>query len=1430
MMNHSHHRTQIFGWAERALNLLLVFVLVMPSLPADGQPQWHARLGEMPIDYVQVRTFGELDVPYLTDTNHINFLSALVTDPGYIPANADQIYVVENQGQRLLGYEPDGTNYLEIGTAGLYVLGNIPYPVDAAVDPNGNLWVLTMHKILVFDAAGNFLFQPWELPGDDTPDFDWAGGIALIPSGADTGTVLISEIYQGVVKYFSVDLSATPYTLEHIDTISGGFGYAKQMEVVNDKFYLADPMYPPTIWECDLASPYACTIFDGGSQGNGDDQLNRADGLAADGTYLYVTDADNQRVKRCTLATGVCEGNFITTADSSLIDRPVDVGVNSDGTLLVGDYDSMTVLKFNADGTAYNPTLWIGTPYVPYFVDDTHYNNPAGVEVDAQGNLYIIEREGDRIIKVDELGEQQWTYGVAGVPGDWGTPALSWPDGSPAVDSQGRVYVKQQSQIVLVLNPDGSEYDTIFYGEPDPGALSNVCSIAVDANDDVYVSDCGKNVVKVYGPDYAYIYTIGSTSPPSSPFQDDEHFSGPKGIAFVDLNTFYLADSNNQRVEVCTRPGSWSQDWSCKLFASLPGNWSFSEPEDVAVDAAGRVYVIDSSYPAGLFVFTPEGDPFAQAGFELLGSEAEYMHNASGVAVDALGNIYVADKANHVVRKYVPVTGTTELLSQAGGGLTAVAKLDAYAVVAGGAGLYVLDLSGAAPSEVGRYELLTDTLLDLVISGDSAYAANQSGMLSVFDLSDPTQPSLVRRVPTQGGTVADVDVWGSKLYAAAGEQGLLVYDLADPEYPLLVGQMQWHEDYSAVTLASTSAGLTAFVTARDNQSTNGWLLALDVDDPGNITLLDELDTPGTAESLAAQGDTVIVADGNKDGTSYGLRVIDAADPADLSEIGVLEGYDSRRVEISGNYAYFLDGSWALRSVDISTPSAPAVLDSIESNAQYSALLPVGSTLWAADLSNGLRRFSVSDPAELSELAGWFNAPGKAVWVQMEGGFIYQAVGNKGLQIVDARDPLNPAVVGQVDLEGDTRFVNVDAGYAYTANGGDGMHIIDVSDPAKPRWVGGYWGIQVVSVEVHDQTAYVLGNGALHILDVSDPADVQELGGYSDPNYPNCIVWSMRVEENNSGQMMAYLLLSDHGVGGYHPPWLRVLDVSDPSNIVEYNGLGGWDYADSFEVLDGIVYLPLNSHDSNVEILDATNPSSVSWLGSYTLLSRWARSWRISSVRVTALGENLYAIISLSENGLLVADVTDPANPFFVSQIDLPGSANQVSIDGNQVAVAGSEAGLFLTWFAPQTISGVGNNDFLTTQFDEVSYTFAADSLEDQVRLIHTPVYEGHTPTPPEGLQGIGHAFILKALDYANDRAVEPLNAYTLVIPYAQEELGNILESSLKLYFWNGTAWEEEPSALDEQANTLTAYPEHFSIWRVFGVPYNWVYLPVLMKH
>jgi hypothetical protein len=67
--------------------------------------------------------------------------------------------------------------------------------------------------------------------------------------------------------------------------------------------------------------------------------------------------------------------------------------------------------------------------------------------------------------------------------------------------------------------------------------------------------------------------------------------------------------------------------------------------------------------------------------------------------------------------------------------------------------------------------------------------------------------------------------------------------------------------------------------------------------------------------------------------------------------------------------------------------------------------------------------------------------------------------------------------------------------------------------------------------------------------------------------------------------------------------------------------------------------------------------------------------------------------------------------------------------------------------------------------------------------------------------------------------------YRVVVAYDESLRGAIPEAQLGLYFWNGERWEREYSSqVDVQANTVTAYPRHFSLWAVMGEAYR-VYLP-----
>ena len=69
----------------------------------------------------------------------------------------------------------------------------------------------------------------------------------------------------------------------------------------------------------------------------------------------------------------------------------------------------------------------------------------------------------------------------------------------------------------------------------------------------------------------------------------------------------------------------------------------------------------------------------------------------------------------------------------------------------------------------------------------------------------------------------------------------------------------------------------------------------------------------------------------------------------------------------------------------------------------------------------------------------------------------------------------------------------------------------------------------------------------------------------------------------------------------------------------------------------------------------------------------------------------------------------------------------------------------------------------------------------------------------------------------------------MTVGYAQAEKGPALEDTLALYHWEGGRWVKEPtSVVDAAGNTVTATPDHLSLWAVLGETRH-VFLPVILS-
>lgn len=318
------------------------------------------------------------------------------------------------------------------------------------------------------------------------------------------------------------------------------------------------------------------------------------------------------------------------------------------------------------------------------------FNQPAGVAVDASGNVYVADTNNHTIRKITFFGVVTTLAGSAGTSGNTngtGTAArFNLPRGV-AVDSAGNVYVGDTSNHAIRKITPAGVVTTLAGGTSGSvdgtGTAARLFSpngVAVDAAGNVYVADTANNSIRKITPDGVVTNLAGGLSPVNFGSTDGTgtgaRFASPRGVAVDGSGNVYVADRDNHAVRKITASGvvttlaGLSNNTS---FTSTDGTGSaarFSGPYGVAVDGSGNVYVADSGNklirkvtPAAV-VTTLAGLAGSVGSTDGTGSAARFG-DPVGIAVDARGNLYVADMSNHSIRMSVfPPDFTTHPVSQ----------------------------------------------------------------------------------------------------------------------------------------------------------------------------------------------------------------------------------------------------------------------------------------------------------------------------------------------------------------------------------------------------------------------------------------------------------------------------------------------------------------------------------------------------------------------------------------------------------------------------------------------------------------------------------------------------------------------------------------------------------------------------------------------
>ncbi len=186
--------------------------------------------------------------------------------------------------------------------------------------------------------------------------------------------------------------------------------------------------------------------------------------------------------------------------------------------------------------------------------------------------------------------------------------------------------------------------------------------VATDLQGNVYVADANNNVVRKISVT-GEVTTLAGSSGSSGSIDgtgSGARFNNPSGIAVDEAGNIYVADTGNHTIRLITPSGVVSllagSVGTAGVANGSGGAAQFSSPQGVAVDALGNVFVADTGNHA-IRKITPDGTVTTVAGLaghiggsDGVGSAAGFSF-PRGIVADKLGNLFVADTGNCTIRK-----------------------------------------------------------------------------------------------------------------------------------------------------------------------------------------------------------------------------------------------------------------------------------------------------------------------------------------------------------------------------------------------------------------------------------------------------------------------------------------------------------------------------------------------------------------------------------------------------------------------------------------------------------------------------------------------------------------------------------------------------------------------------------------------------------
>ncbi len=295
---------------------------------------------------------------------------------------------------------------------------------------------------------------------------------------------------------------------------------------------------------------------------------------------------------------------------------------------------------------------------------------PHGLTIDSKGNIYVADNNNHLIRKINTAGNVT-TLAGNGSPGSNDGNGISatfrYPH-SLAVDLLDNLYVADTSNH-LIRKIDISGNVTTLAGTGDAGfndgngtsaSFNSPVGITVDVLGNIFVADYENHSIRKIDSSGNVTTLAGSGSAGSSDGNGTSaSFNSPNELSIDSEGNIYVADRKNHKIRkidtfgnVTTLAGTGSPGYNDGISLSA----SFNSPSRLAVDLLGNIFIADllnqviRKIDSSGQVTTIAGQVNDKGSVDGAGNIAKF-NDPFGIAVDSSGNIYVSDIRNHTIRK-----------------------------------------------------------------------------------------------------------------------------------------------------------------------------------------------------------------------------------------------------------------------------------------------------------------------------------------------------------------------------------------------------------------------------------------------------------------------------------------------------------------------------------------------------------------------------------------------------------------------------------------------------------------------------------------------------------------------------------------------------------------------------------------------------------